>query len=72
MTVKQAATALNCSGATVYSLLNRGELPFVRVGRSKGYRIEMADIERCINERKDRREGPKTKVPRPKLKHIKI
>lgn len=38
LTVKEAASGLSCSASTVYLLINRGELPYVCVGQSKGYR----------------------------------
>ena len=72
VTVKQAAELLGCSKANLYSLLNGGELPFVCVGKSKGYRIDVEDIERFIDQRKVQREGSVPKVPRPQLKHIKL
>ena len=70
--VRQAATELGCSIANVYALMNRGELPFVSVGQSKGYRIDSVDIARFISQRKVQREGAKPRVPRPQLKHIKL
>jgi excisionase family DNA binding protein len=70
--VRQAATELGCSIANVYALLNKGELPFVSVGQSKGYRIDTADIARFVSQRKVQREGAKPRVPRPQLKHIKL
>ena len=72
VTVKQAAELLGCSEANVYSLLDGGELPFVCVGKSKGYRIDPADITRFIDKRKIQREGATPKAPRPQLKHIKL
>jgi len=35
MSVKQAASFLGLSVATVYSLMGRGELPFCKIGKSR-------------------------------------
>ena len=43
LTVKQVAARLGCSQATVYMLLDRGELPFVPIGMTKGYPAELTD-----------------------------
>jgi excisionase family DNA binding protein len=72
VTVKQAAELLSCSKANLYSLLDGGELPFVRVGKSNGYRIDVEDIMRFIDQRQVQQEGSLPKVPRPQLKHIKL
>jgi len=74
LTVSEAARRLRCSATNVYSLIERGLLPFVRVGNAKGYRIDPKDIEAFIEERKQAKGGtPKTGVPpRPRLKHIRV
>ena len=35
VTVKQAATFLQISRATVYALMGQGELPFLKIGRAR-------------------------------------
>lgn len=72
LTITDAAQCLGCSEANVYALLNSGELPFVRVGKSKGYRIDVVDLERFIQSRKTCHEGAPPKIARPRLKHIRL
>ncbi len=72
LTVADVAQCLGCSEANVYALLEAGELPYVPIGKSKGYRIDPADLERFIGSRKVRNEGAKPKAPRPRLKHIRL
>lgn len=43
LTVAEVASALRVSTMTVYRLLDRGELPRLRVGRS--YRIRTSDLD---------------------------
>lgn len=74
LSVKQAAARLGCSAANLYGLINRGELPFVRIGRSKGYRIDSRDLDAFVQERKRARPGAAARAlpARPKLKHIRF
>ena len=71
MTIKQVAEYLGCSERNVYSLLDRGELPYVLVGSSKGYRIDPADLRTFVQQRKVRGEREKPpRLNRTRLKHI--
>jgi excisionase family DNA binding protein len=72
--VNETAALLGCSRATVYGLINGGELPVIAVGRSRGYRIDRRDIDEFVRRRKFRRESEKPAVPapRPRLKHIRL
>lgn len=70
LSVKQAAARLHCSPANVYALVERGELAVVRVGKSKGYRIDLRDLDAFVGARKVRYVNESPKVPRRKLKHI--
>jgi excisionase family DNA binding protein len=74
LTVREAAKRLCCSITNVYSLIDRGALPFVSVGNAKGYRIDPADIDAFIQERKKAKRGtPQNGAPpRPRLKHIRF
>ena len=72
LTIADVARILVCSGANVYALIDAGQLPYVRIGKSKGYRIDPADLASFIQERKVQKEGVKHKAPRPRLKHIKV
>ena len=74
LTIREAAKRLRCSATNVYSLIDRGALPFVRVGNAKGYRIDPCDLDSFVQQRKQAKQGtPNNGVPpRPRLKHIKI
>lgn len=52
LTVKQAAARLCCSQANLYTLIERGDLPVVAVGRRKGYRLDVADLDAFVAGRK--------------------
>lgn len=49
MTVGEVAAVLRVSTMTVYRLINAGELPAVRIGRS--FRLRPQDLDRYLNER---------------------
>jgi excisionase family DNA binding protein len=56
LTVSEVANAMRVSNMTVYRLIKTGELPAVRVG--KNYRLRESDLERFLEERSVRTEGP--------------
>jgi excisionase family DNA binding protein len=56
LTVSEVANAMRVSNMTVYRLIKNGELPAVRVG--KNYRLRETDLERFLEERSVRTEGP--------------
>jgi excisionase family DNA binding protein len=56
LTVAEVAGAMRVSNMTVYRLIKSGELPAVRVG--KNYRLRESDLERFLQERSVRTEGP--------------
>ena len=49
LTVREVASALRVSNMTVYRLINAGELPAVRVGKS--FRLREDDVNRYLAER---------------------
>jgi len=55
ITIKQAAQVLNVSVSTVRNMLQRGELPALRVG--KQIRFVREDLERWIRQRVSRERG---------------
>ena len=69
--VRQAAKKLCCSVANVYALIEAGALAVVQVGRSKGYRIDLRDLEAFIQQRKFHFQVPRSVRPATRLKHIK-
>ena len=71
LTMKQVAEQLGCSMTNVYTLVGRGLLPVIRVGQSKGYRIDRHDLDAFLQERKLQFEAVPRSVSRPRLKHIK-
>lgn len=72
LTIKQAAERLGCTPANVYCLRASGQLPFVSIGLRKGFRIDPLDIDQFIARRKELRVAAPVKVPRPRLKHIRL
>jgi excisionase family DNA binding protein len=74
LTVNETAALLGCSRATIYGLINGGELPVIAVGRSRGYRIDRRDLDEFLRRRKFWRESekPTAPAPRPRLKHIRL
>ena len=72
LTIADAARILVCSEANVYALIEAGHLPYVRVGRSKGYRLDPADLSAFIQKRRVQKAEKKPKAPRPRLKHIRL
>jgi len=73
LTISEAAEALGCSEANIYALIDAGDLPFVPIGRRKGYRIDAADIGAFIDRRKQQKSGAAVpRLARPRLKHIRL
>ena len=71
LTVKQTAKKLCCSIANVYGLIEKGTLAVVQVGKSKGYRIDLRDLEGFIQQRKFHFQVPHPVIQKANLKHIK-
>lgn len=63
--LREVAERLNCSVQTVHNLKDRGLLAVVKTGVSKGYRVEEAELERFLRER---REHPGKNAPPPPKK----
>lgn len=72
LSVAEAAIVLACSESNVYALIESGDLPYVQIGKAKGYRIDVVDILAFIAERKKQKRCVKPNAPRTRLKHIKI
>jgi excisionase family DNA binding protein len=72
MTVREVADRLGCSRANVYGLINRGLLPVIRIGKSKGYRVDSNDLGAFLRQRKVQYEADEPIAQRPRLKHIKL
>jgi excisionase family DNA binding protein len=70
LTVKQVAERLSCSAACVYALVASGELPVVRIGLKKGYRVDVRDLDAFVSGRKFRYRMGAPRVPRAKFKHL--
>ena len=72
LTVKQAAFRLCCSAANVYGLIETGVLGVVQVGKRKGYRIDLRDLDAFVQNRKFRFQAPQAAAPKRTLKHLKL
>jgi excisionase family DNA binding protein len=68
--IDEVAQRLSCSEANVYDLIASGELPVVRVGRQKGYRVDIRDLDAFVSDRKFRYQPAPVRMPKPKLKHL--
>jgi excisionase family DNA binding protein len=74
LTVRETAAYLSCSVNNVYALIDSGQLPFVRIGNAKGYRIDLRDIEEFIDSRKRSKQSTEQLAHRPpqKLRHLRL
>jgi excisionase family DNA binding protein len=72
LTISDAAVYLGCSEANVYALISAGELPYVSIGRRKGYRLDRRDLEEFIDRRKLQKAVAPRRTPRPRLKHLRL
>ena len=56
-----------------YALIEAGKLPYVAVGKRKGYRIATEDIQVFIDSHKVEKRPTETRPPvRPRLRHIRL
>ncbi len=73
LTIPETALALSCSEANVYALIEAGKLPYVAVGKRKGYRVAAEDIQTFIDSHKIEKRPTETRPPvRPRLRHIRL
>ncbi|TWT57909.1 Helix-turn-helix domain protein [Thalassoglobus neptunius] len=72
LTISDVAEILVCSRRNVYGLIEKGELPYIQTGVSKGYRIDPEDLAAFIQTHKQQKEGAKPRALRPPLKHLKL
>lgn len=73
LTITETAECLGCSEANVYALIDAGKLPYVPVGKRKGYRVSLEDVQTFIEARKVQKQPTETKPNyRPRLRHIRL
>lgn len=72
LTVSEAAIFLGCSEANIYALIASGDLPYITIGRRKGFRLDRLDLDAFIDGRKQQKAVTVLRPSRPKLKHIKL
>ena len=73
LTIAETAECLGCSEANVYALIDAGKLPYVPVGKRKGYRVSLDDVRTFIEARKVQKQPTETKPNyRPRLRHIRL
>lgn len=70
LTIKEAAERLRLSESCVYKLVASGELPVVRVGLQKGYRVDVRDLDAFVSNRKFRYRPEPVRMPKAKFKHL--
>ena len=68
LNVKQVSERLSVSTSKVYKLVEKGDLPYHRIGGA--IRVSEEQIEEYL--RDTRRDVPVMKRARPRLKHIKL
>ena len=73
LTITETAECLGCYEANVYALIDAGKLPYVPVGKRKGYRVSLDDVRTFIEARKVQKQPTETKPNyRPRLRHIRL
>ena len=74
LTIADVARVLACSEANVYAIIESGALPYLTIGKSKGYRVDQQDLAEFIQSRKKGKQGVEDKAPRPRprLRHLKV
>lgn len=72
LTVKQAAARLGCCVTNVYALIASGALAVVQVGRRKGYRVDLRDLDDFVQQRKFCLQPATPPPPKAPLKHLKL
>jgi excisionase family DNA binding protein len=72
LTITETAEFLGCSRANVYALIDVGDLPVISIGKSRGYRVDRRDLENFLQIRKKQKAAVPVKLPRLKLKHIRL
>ena len=72
LTLEEVAERLKCHVNNVRNLINDGILPYVPIGRKKGFRILEEDLEAFIQSRRVQEGGKKKPPPRHRLKHIRV
>jgi excisionase family DNA binding protein len=73
LTVRDTAVILRVSESLVYSLIARGKIACHRIGNGRGaIRLRRDDLERFINECRVEPDVAPARVPRPKLKHLRL
>jgi excisionase family DNA binding protein len=69
--VQQVAEMLACSIATVYALIERGELVAVKIGAAGGgVRVKLEDLNHFIDSRRTQPVERVKRTPRVVLKHL--
>jgi excisionase family DNA binding protein len=73
LTVQDVATTLKVSQSLVYGLIASGKIACHRIGNGRGaIRVRKDDLERFIDHCRVEYEVPTVRVPRPKLKHVRL
>jgi excisionase family DNA binding protein len=74
LTIADVARVLACSEANVYAIIESGALPYLTIGKSKGYRVDRQDLAAFIESRKVGKQGVEEQPPgpRPRLRHLRI
>ena len=71
--VPQVAESLSCSIATVYQLIDSGQLVAVKIGANGGgVRVSDEDLQSFIDPRRTRPVERQLPKPRAKLRHIRL
>ena len=70
ITIKETAGRLRCSAASVYALIANGDLPVVRTGMHKGYRVDLRDLDLFVSNRKIRYRPLTVQMPTKQFKHL--
>jgi excisionase family DNA binding protein len=73
LTVQDVALILKVSNSLVYDLIASGKIACHRIGNGRGaIRVRRDDLEQYINRCRVEPEIPPARIPRPKLKHLRL
>jgi excisionase family DNA binding protein len=73
LTVQDIAQQLRVSSSLVYGLISAGKIPCHRIGRGRGaIRVRRDDLDRFLDGCRVEKELPDRRLPKPRLKHLKL
>ena len=73
LTIQDVTMILKVSSSLVYGLVASGKIACHRIGNGRGTtRVRRDDLEQFINQCRVEPDAPPARIPRPKLKHLRL